>query len=84
MKNQQPVCDFFKNDKMIWPDLLAASNMPQNYPCPFPKGNYTIKNFMLDDKKFGMLPPGKFLAKASFIEEGKFLTSVEIDATVKL
>lgn len=69
---------------MVWPDLLAASNMPQNYPCPFPKGNYTIKNYVVDEKNFKMLPPGKFLAKATFIEDEKVVTYVEIDAIVKL
>lgn len=84
MRNQNPVCEYFKKDKLIWPDLVKASNMPKNNPCPFPKGNYTIKNYAVDESKFGPLPIGKYTAKGKLVEDGKVLTLVEIVVWVKL
>ena len=35
-------CEFTKVEKIIWPDLIKQSNMPQDNPCPFP----TVKKFL--------------------------------------
>lgn len=83
-KLSKPVCEYFKSDKVVWPGLAKASNMPQNNPCPFPKGNYTIKNYVVDDSKFGPIPPGKYTAKGKLVEDGKILTQVEIISTLKV
>lgn len=83
MKNEEPLCNFFKNDRFFWPDVLKASNMPHDYVCPFPKGNYTITNFVVDEQKFKMAPKGKYLARMQVIEDGKILTSVDCDASLK-
>lgn len=37
IKNVLPACEFFKKDKMTWPQIVANSNVPKNAPCPFPK-----------------------------------------------
>lgn len=29
-------CVYAANDKMIWQELVKASNLPDNNPCPFP------------------------------------------------
>jgi ganglioside GM2 activator len=84
IQKKHPVCEYFKKDTLIWPDLVKASNLPNNNPCPFPKGNYTIKNFVVDDSKFKALPIGKYVAKGKLIEDGKTLTLVDIVAWVKL
>lgn len=84
MKSVKPICEFLKTDKLIWPDLQAASNMPKNNPCPFPKGNYTIKNYMVDESKFGRALMGKYLTKGKLMEDGKILTQIDVVATLKL
>ena len=83
IKNEQKVCDFCKSEKLFWPDLIEASNMPKDNPCPFPKGNYSIKNFILDGSKFAT-PPGKYVAQWSIVEDGEVLTSMKIDVTASL
>lgn len=83
IRNKQPMCDFTKKDTLVWPDLIDASNLPKNRPCPFPKGNYTIDNFVINDSKFGPLPYGKFLVKGKLLEDGKTLTHIDIVAWLK-
>lgn len=39
-------CEFTKVEKMIWPDLIKHSNMPQDNPCPFPVVNQTSAIFI--------------------------------------
>lgn len=36
VKQMKPACDFMKDDKMTWPQLVSKSNMPKDV-CPFPK-----------------------------------------------
>lgn len=78
VRNKQPVCDFTKKDTLVYPDLIDASNLPKNRPCPLTKGNYTIDNFVINDSKFGPLPYGKFLVKGKLLEDGKTLTQIDI------
>lgn len=35
-------CEFTNIDKSLWPDLMKASTMPKNNPCPFPEVNAQI------------------------------------------
>jgi hypothetical protein len=37
IRNSYAFCEFTRIEKMIWPDLLKSSNMPQDNPCPFPE-----------------------------------------------
>lgn len=84
LKKSQPFCDYIKNDNLVWPDLVKASNMPHQKTCPFPKGNYTIKNYVVDDSKFGPAPPGKYLTKGKLMEDGRILTQVEIVTELRI
>lgn len=36
-RSTYPFCEFTRIEKMIWPDLVKHSNMPQDNPCPFPE-----------------------------------------------
>lgn len=85
LKHEHPFCDFIKSDKLIYPDLEKSSNFPKNKPCPFPRGNYTIKNYVFDDSKIGATPPGKYRAVATAIDSlsGKVMTKCEVKATVR-
>jgi ganglioside GM2 activator len=79
-RKELPVCDYIKREVMIWPKLEKASNLPKNKPCPLPKGNYTIENFVIDDSGFGPLPYGKYIAKGKLLEDRKILTQIDIVA----
>lgn len=81
-KTEKTICDYLQNEKMIYPDLVKVSNMPENPPCPFPKGNYTVNNYEIDEKKFSSIPPGKYVARLRIFEDGKLLTQGEVGATV--
>lgn len=35
-KNTYAFCEFIRIEKMIWPNLVKVSSMPQDNPCPFP------------------------------------------------
>lgn len=85
IKSHQSICDFIKKDKIVYPDLVKVSNLPTNQPCPFPKANYTINNYIFDDSKFGPVPPGKYTGKARLVdEEGNVLTHVEFVAVLRI
>ncbi|CAO1395977.1 unnamed protein product [Diamesa hyperborea] len=61
-----PFCEFTKKNKSFWPGIVEASNMPQNNPCPLPKGSYTLKDYFFDTKRVPRtIPPGKYAAKVS-------------------
>lgn len=36
VRNTYAFCEFTRIEKTIWPELIKSSNMPGNYPCPFP------------------------------------------------
>lgn len=86
MKQQSLFCDYIKADQLVWADLENASNIPKNKPCPFPKGNYTIKNYVFNDSKIKAVPPGRYRAVGSLMDKAarKFLTQIEIVADVSL
>uniref|UniRef100_A0A182NQW2 MD-2-related lipid-recognition domain-containing protein n=1 Tax=Anopheles dirus TaxID=7168 RepID=A0A182NQW2_9DIPT len=48
------LCQIIAKDEVIYPQLLESSNLPPQDACPFPKGNYTIFNYVFDENK---LPP---------------------------
>lgn len=36
VRSNYAFCEFMRNEKMFWPELLKSSNMPKDNPCPFP------------------------------------------------
>lgn len=85
LSKKQGLCEFLKSDTMFTPGVIAASNLPKSHPCPFPRGNYTIENYIVDESKVPPSPIGKFLLKLSMKDEDdKVLTSLEIEASVKM
>lgn len=36
-KVQKAICDFCNEDEFLFPDLVAASDIPMPMPCPIPK-----------------------------------------------
>lgn len=41
MRHMIGFCVYASNDKMIWQELVKASNLPSNNPCPFPAVSFT-------------------------------------------
>ncbi|KAL7024373.1 hypothetical protein ACKWTF_013011 [Chironomus riparius] len=78
MKSQHKLCDFLKNEKQIWPDIQRNSNLPEGNPCPMPKGKYWIKDLMIDEKKFSMIPPGEYHGRLAAIQNNKILAAVDV------
>uniref|UniRef100_A0A182PJ35 MD-2-related lipid-recognition domain-containing protein n=1 Tax=Anopheles epiroticus TaxID=199890 RepID=A0A182PJ35_9DIPT len=56
------LCEIIAKDEVVYPNLLEWSNLPPQDSCPFPKGNYTINNFVLDEQRFPpALPASEWL-----------------------
>ena len=47
-------CDFFKNEKTFYDNLLTVSDLPAKGVCPWPRGTYTIRGNVIS---FGIVPP---------------------------
>ncbi|CAO1414243.1 unnamed protein product [Diamesa serratosioi] len=81
----QPFCEFTKNDNIIWPGVIEASNMPKNTPCPFPKGSYSIKDYYFDTQRVPKtIPPGQYVSKISWLDEKAVLAGYETKVTIKI
>jgi hypothetical protein len=48
IRNTYAFCEFTRIEKLIWPELVKVSNMPQDNPCPFPEVHYLFwQNFLI-------------------------------------
>ncbi|CAO1406426.1 unnamed protein product [Diamesa tonsa] len=85
VKQVQPSCEFMKNDKMTWPQLVNKSDMPKDAPCPFPKGKYSIKDYTLDSNQLppGILP-GTYFAKLTILDGLKPVAGYEVKMLIKM
>uniref|UniRef100_A0A182IMF7 MD-2-related lipid-recognition domain-containing protein n=1 Tax=Anopheles atroparvus TaxID=41427 RepID=A0A182IMF7_ANOAO len=45
------LCKIIASDEVIYPSLLETSTLPPQNSCPFPKGNYTIYDYIADEEK---------------------------------
>jgi hypothetical protein len=83
-KGSEPVCNFIKNDKLIYPDLLKFSNLPEPGTCPILKGNYTVNNMHFDVDRYPTLPPGPYQIKASYSIKGRVIGGYLVKANYKV
>uniref|UniRef100_A0A182QA64 Uncharacterized protein n=1 Tax=Anopheles farauti TaxID=69004 RepID=A0A182QA64_9DIPT len=66
------LCTIIANDEVIYPQLLEMSNLPPQDSCPFPKGNYTIFNYVFDEHRLPpALPASEWLMEAIVTRDGK-------------
>jgi hypothetical protein len=35
----EPICNFWKNDIYVYPEIVKASNLPEVLPCPVPQAS---------------------------------------------
>lgn len=82
-KFEKPMCEYMKTENVYLPELRECSNLPGPEACPFPKGNYTISNYNIDEKRFGMAPLGAYEANLKIMEDGKILAACKIAITIK-
>lgn len=40
VKNTYAFCEFMKAEKLIWPEMMKASNMPHDNSCPLPSVSF--------------------------------------------
>jgi hypothetical protein len=86
-KVEEPLCGYFKKEKMVVPDIIKNSNIPPEIMtdlCPFPKGKYWVKNVVLDEKKFAAFPPGKYTGRLTLLEHGKALAAIEVSINLSI
>ncbi|XP_053670847.1 uncharacterized protein LOC128721149 [Anopheles nili] len=78
------LCQIIAKDESIYPQLLETSNLPPQDSCPFPKGNYTIFNYILDEQRF---PPvairSDWLFEVIITRDGKVCGGFRVGLTTK-
>ncbi|KAG5673764.1 hypothetical protein PVAND_003784 [Polypedilum vanderplanki] len=78
-KREDLLCTFLQKENLIIPGLIQKSNIPTDVMtdlCPFPSGDYWIKNYTIDESKFLTAPIGNYNTKISLLERGKVLASI--------
>jgi uncharacterized protein (DUF2141 family) len=83
MKKAEPICNFIKNDKFVFPALHKSSNLPAPGTCPILKNNYTVNSMQVEAEKFPSLPPGKYAVKVFYASEGKILAGYTVKIIYK-
>ncbi|XP_058060337.1 uncharacterized protein LOC131211018 [Anopheles bellator] len=78
------VCKLISGDEYIYPQMLNYSNLPSKDTCPFPKGNYTVNDFVVDERKLpAIIPPGEWLIVVKLMRDGKLGAGYRINFTTK-
>ncbi|XP_052890338.1 uncharacterized protein LOC128298610 [Anopheles moucheti] len=78
------LCDILAKDEVIYPALLEVSNLPAQDSCPFPKGNYTINNYVLDEHRFPpALPASDWIIETIMTRDGKIGAGFRASFTTK-
>uniref|UniRef100_A0A1B0ATE2 MD-2-related lipid-recognition domain-containing protein n=1 Tax=Glossina palpalis gambiensis TaxID=67801 RepID=A0A1B0ATE2_9MUSC len=76
-------CTFLKDEEDIYTPIVQASNLPAEYTCPFPKGNYTVDNYSLN---LDFLPPetpkGQYMIEASLKNGMMAVSRIDIAVTI--
>ncbi|XP_058117683.1 uncharacterized protein LOC131289037 [Anopheles ziemanni] len=78
------LCQIIAKDATIYPSLLESSNLPPQDSCPFPKGNYTIYNYIADEEKFPpALPLSEWLMEVTLMLDGQLCGGFRVRCTTK-
>ncbi|CAO1407889.1 unnamed protein product [Diamesa hyperborea] len=79
-------CDFFKNDKFFYDDLLKVSDLPAKGVCPWPKGTYTIRGSVITFRNIPQIFEGDYMLegvirKGNVVVNGyQMYVNIEIEA----
>ncbi|XP_050071353.1 uncharacterized protein LOC126559267 [Anopheles maculipalpis] len=78
------LCEIIAQDEVVYPHLLEMSNLPPQDSCPFPKGNYTIHNYVLDEQRFPpALPASDWIMEVILTRDGKVGGGFRVNLTTK-
>lgn len=81
--SMSPLCDQIANDDHYYPILSKSSNFPMPAPCPFPKGEYIINNFKVDEEFLPtLLPLGEYVIEVHLMLNEEMLFGYIIHATI--
>ncbi|XP_050100880.1 uncharacterized protein LOC126581342 [Anopheles aquasalis] len=78
------LCQVIAGDELVYPQLLQVSDFPPKGTCPFPKGNYTIDEYVLDERSLPpFIPPGEWLVEIKMLRDGLLGGGYGVQFTVK-
>ncbi|KAJ6635792.1 hypothetical protein Bhyg_14378 [Pseudolycoriella hygida] len=79
LKDSGNICKFTVTNTNFYPRFRSFTNFPEPDTCPFPKGNYTIKDFTLDENLFpDTAPNGAYLMKTVYTKDNQNLFGYNI------
>ncbi|CAD7087196.1 unnamed protein product [Hermetia illucens] len=77
-----PICEFIKDDKEFYADAVKVSNLPAPGTCPFPKGTYTINNYLMNEDNIPNVPAGEYRVTITLKSLGKLISGYEAIAKI--
>lgn len=83
MASATPLCEQIQNDDKYYPILAKVSNFPMPAPCPYPKGEYFINNFKVDEEFLpSLLPLGEYLVEVQLVLADEVIFGYNVYSTV--
>lgn len=83
MSTNAPLCNQIQNDEKYYPILAKSSNLLMPAPCPYPKGEYFINNFKVDEEFLPtLMPRGEYLVEVQLVLEDEVVFGYNIIATI--
>lgn len=83
MTTNSPLCEQIQKDDKYYPIIAKSANFPMPAPCPFPKGEYYINGFKVDDEFLPtLLPLGEYLVEVLLTLEDVVVFGYNIEATI--
>ena len=77
-------CDFYQQEKIIYPELAQFSDLPFPYPCPFPQGVFSINGYApsLQNIPLVLLQTGDYAGDVRYFKDKKMVFSFRGYASV--
>lgn len=80
---KESICKFTAEEKKVYPDLVAASNLPEPGTCPIPKNNYTVNNYVVRKEHLPKLvAPGDYFIEVLFFIDDAAIAGYSVEAVV--
>ncbi|EAT41910.1 AAEL006503-PA [Aedes aegypti] len=76
-------CESIDNDGVILTKLREVSNIPPKGTCPFPKGEYHIDKYQLDESQIPpMIPHGKYTLMVQMLDNNEIKGGYKLKVTI--
>ena len=76
-------CEFFRNEKMIYPDIKVVTDFPEYSTCPWPAGIYHIYGFSPDLSRIPpILDSGDYMVEFQYRKGEEILNKLQIFGTL--